>query len=220
MTQTYEPLTEQSELSTLISQQESGRLAILTAAATAFVTRGFAATSMDDIAEQLNSSKGRIYHYYRTKGDLFLGIHRQALELCLSAILPIYRDNDTAAGRLRRMAIAQMELIRSEHDLMRLGAQHAEIHLAGEGRTSSKSVNEVLAMRREFEALYVDIIRQGIESGEFRASDPSLLAKFVLGTINWMTIWYAPHSRIAGEAGPESIFNSVSTFILDGVLAE
>ncbi len=44
---------------------------ILAAAAQCFSQQGFAATSIDSVARFLGSTKGRVYHYFPSKLDLF-----------------------------------------------------------------------------------------------------------------------------------------------------
>jgi hypothetical protein len=55
----------------------------------------------------------------------------------------------------------------------------------------------LIAARDRYEQLFVDVISEGIATGEFAGGDPRLKVKAVLGTLNWITIWYRPKS---GEA--------------------
>jgi len=61
-----------------------GQREILDAAALAFTQNGFAATSMDEIAERLGATKGRLYHYYAAKADIFRDIVRAGLAFRLA----------------------------------------------------------------------------------------------------------------------------------------
>ena len=45
--------------------------AILTAARRLFGTQGFAATTMDEIAEAAHVAKGAVYHHFKTKEAVF-----------------------------------------------------------------------------------------------------------------------------------------------------
>src|SRR5262245_28414738 len=88
----------------LDEKQRASASEILDAAAKAFSQRGHAATSIDDVADVLGCTKGRIYHYFRTKGDLFIGIHRQSVEWALEAVAPVAERADLdPAQRLREM---------------------------------------------------------------------------------------------------------------------
>src|SRR3546814_16938968 len=56
------------------SRKKEVRARILEAAAGAFMERGYAATTLDDIAALLGNTKGQIYHYYRRKLDLYFDV--------------------------------------------------------------------------------------------------------------------------------------------------
>tara|TARA_B100002052_G_C15492350_1_gene423448 strand:- start:234 stop:419 length:186 start_codon:yes stop_codon:yes gene_type:complete len=47
---------------------------ILNAAFEVFVRKGYAKTTMDDIVVVSKLSKGALYHYYKSKKELFLGL--------------------------------------------------------------------------------------------------------------------------------------------------
>ena len=87
-------------------RQATRRNEVLAAAADAFLTRGYAAASIDDIADRLGCTKGRVYHYFRTKGEILVGIHRQALESVLAAVEPFVESTGPAADRLYGMALS------------------------------------------------------------------------------------------------------------------
>ena len=57
------------------------RFEILEAAAACFEERGFASTSIDDVARRLGSTKGRIYHHFSSKTDLFAAVFRAGMAL-------------------------------------------------------------------------------------------------------------------------------------------
>jgi AcrR family transcriptional regulator len=53
------------------SRGDAKRRAILEVARAAFLARGYAATSMSEIAAKLGGSKGTLYNYFRSKEELF-----------------------------------------------------------------------------------------------------------------------------------------------------
>src|SRR5690554_6407230 len=65
---------------------DAAREEILDAAALAFMQKGFTATSIDDVADSLGATKGRIYHYYRSKTDIFIDVHLEALRQLLENV--------------------------------------------------------------------------------------------------------------------------------------
>src|SRR3546814_7359817 len=65
-----------SHMTTELTPQQE----ILQVAAECFMEQGFNATSIDDVARRMNATKGRIYHYYASKTDLFFEINREGMD--------------------------------------------------------------------------------------------------------------------------------------------
>lgn len=198
----------------LSDRQKSSRDEILVAAAEAFLERGYAATSIDDIALRLGSTKGRVYHYFRAKGDVFLAIHQRSMEMSFAAVRPVAESEAAPSERLRGMVHAHALMIMQDLGFMRLGVQYAEMNLVSEGRTRKNAVDEVYRLRRDYEDLFVRVIKDGIASGEFRPVDPRLAAKAALGSLNWMSMWYRP-----GRNDRQTIARQMADFVVAGVSA-
>jgi AcrR family transcriptional regulator len=206
--------------SSLALRQRTSREEVLDAAAEAFIERGYAATSIDDVANRLGCTKGRVYHYFRTKGELFLGVHRRALDMALEAVRPIVATDAPAADKLSQMASAHALLMVEEASYMRLAVQHAEMALALEGRTPRQALLDVFALRQEYEGYFERVIADGVRSGEFRDVNPNLMAKAGLGSLNWISVWYRPNGRGRTKTPTDVIASEFSQFVLAGLLAE
>lgn len=205
----------------LQGRQKASAEEILDAAARAFSRRGFAATSIDDVADELDCTKGRIYHYFRTKGDLFLGIHHRSLVWALEAIAPYVDKEDlTPTERLRGMVYGHAMHLMEHADYMGPAQHHTEMNLAREGRAKGNSIDEIFSMRREFEQRFVEVIQHGIDAGEFRGGDAALLAKAVLGSVNWMSVWFRTGSAQDTPEEHEHIATSFADFAMHGMLVE
>jgi AcrR family transcriptional regulator len=181
---------------TLDAKQQMSASEILDAAAKAFSERGYAATSIDDVADILGCTKGRVYHYFRTKGELFIGIHQQGLQWALEAVgPPAEREDLDPAQKLRAMLHGHaMHMI--EHYTYTGAAQfQIELSLANEGRNKDVAMAEILRMRRKFEDYYLAVVKEGIATGAFRDTDANLFVKALLGSVNWMHVWYRPGAR-------------------------
>ena len=62
-------------------EKEQRKNDIIDAAERMFFSKGIAATTMDDIAEEAELSKGTIYLYFKSKEDLYLAIHYRGLHI-------------------------------------------------------------------------------------------------------------------------------------------
>jgi AcrR family transcriptional regulator len=190
---------------------------ILDAAARAFMRQGFAATSLDRISDEINSTKGAIYYYYRSKSDLFFAVHRRAMEFTEAAIRPPFESDRTPRDRLHAMACAHTLLIMNQLPYLRVAAQGLELHLLERTNESERAeLAEVAALRESNEALYISAIEQGIAAGELRSMDARLIAKPLLGALNWTSRWYHPRSDETDDSR-HGIAHSIADFVIAGL---
>jgi AcrR family transcriptional regulator len=190
---------------------------ILDAAARAFMRQGFAATSIDRVSDEINSTKGAIYYYYRSKSDLFFAVHRRGMELTEAAIRPPYEGAGSCRDRLHGMAVAHTFLVMEHLPYLRVVAQGLELHLLERTNESERAdLAEVAALREANEALYIKVIEAGIEAGEFRKVDARLMAKPMLGALNWTSRWYHPRPDETKKARA-ALAHSIADFVVAGV---
>ena len=75
-----------------MERREKTRQDLLTAAETCFVTRGFHATSVDEVAERAGYTKGAVYSNFASKEDLFFGVYQRRVDHVLTEVLPGLRE--------------------------------------------------------------------------------------------------------------------------------
>ena len=75
-----------------MERREKTRQDLLTAAETCFVTRGFHATSVDDVAERAGYTKGAVYSNFASKEDLFFGVYERRVDHVLTEVVPGLRE--------------------------------------------------------------------------------------------------------------------------------
>jgi AcrR family transcriptional regulator len=73
-------------------RREKTRQDLLTAAETCFVTRGFHATSVDEVAEKAGYTKGAVYSNFASKEDLFFGVYQRRVDHVLTEVVPGLRQ--------------------------------------------------------------------------------------------------------------------------------
>ncbi|MGC0417701.1 TetR/AcrR family transcriptional regulator [Embleya sp. AB8] len=205
---------------TLGAKRQMSAGEILDAAAQAFSERGYAATSIDDVADVLACTKGRIYHYFRTKGELFMGIHHQGLVWALEAVGPTAERDDLEPKEKLREMVRRHALHMMEHYTYMGPAQfQIEMNLAGEGRNQDAAMATILTMRRRFEDYYVQVVKDGMASGAFRETDVNLATKAMLGSINWMHAWYRPGGPREATTHRERIAAVLADYAVGGLSA-
>src|ERR1700722_18873795 len=78
---------------------------ILEEAVKLFYARGFAGTTLDDIAAELGVTKPFIYTHFRSKTDLLAAICKPTIEMSMAAVAEASKQPGTATERLRRAII-------------------------------------------------------------------------------------------------------------------
>src|SRR5437588_12215012 len=71
------------------ARAEERRREILMGAARAFALGGYDSTNMDQIARECGLAKGHIYHYFRSKEEIFTEIRTDALSRVIESLTAI-----------------------------------------------------------------------------------------------------------------------------------
>ncbi|HLX36737.1 MAG TPA: helix-turn-helix domain-containing protein, partial [Candidatus Binataceae bacterium] len=72
-----------------VARAAQRRREILIGAARAFAQSGYDATNMDQIAHECGLAKGHIYHYFRSKEEIFTEIRIDAMNRLVERLTPI-----------------------------------------------------------------------------------------------------------------------------------
>jgi AcrR family transcriptional regulator len=90
-------------------RREQTRRELVAAAETCFVSRGFHASSVDEVAERAGYTKGAVYSNFASKEDLFFAVYEHRVEQVLTEVVPDLRQlgaerafDQLAAGALHR----------------------------------------------------------------------------------------------------------------------
>lgn len=166
---------------------------ILDCAAQCFMETGFQGASIDDVARRLGATKGRIYHYYASKTDLFFDVHREGMRRLNAAVDVAMQDAGNGRETLHAMLKAHALTMLQNIAYLAVVVQGVHMHRLGATTLSQRQVlDEIMAIRRDFEQLFVDTFRRGQDDGSIRADNGSIAVKGMLGAVNWTAIWYRP----------------------------
>jgi AcrR family transcriptional regulator len=165
----------------------TGRDRILREAFDKFVEHGFAAVSMQQIADSAGVTKATLYHHFRDKEDLFLEVMRMGFAGAMDNLARAINSGTTLREKLLAMATYLFSTERV--DLARLfGDLHQHVD-----RERQESFWQ--AYRRPWDCLEAPIA-EGIATGEIREADPGLVAR----------VWY---SAIASQVQYANFHNDV-----------
>lgn len=172
------------------------RQEILLTAAEVFVKKGVDATSIDEVARAMSSTKGLVYHHFRSKNDLLFSVYAKAMEVFFEAIEPLMAVEEPPLPRLERMLYAHGLVLMEHNALQRVSVSSIEarlhLHTTLEER---RQIAEIIAMRNRYEQFFRTVISDGMSAGSFRTGDVNLVTRTLLSAINGLAIWYRPRSE-------------------------
>ncbi|HVU90599.1 MAG TPA: TetR/AcrR family transcriptional regulator [Jatrophihabitans sp.] len=198
------------------TKPDVGRREILDAAAAEFARSGYGATTIDAIAERMGATKGRVYHYYRAKSEIFADIVSAGMRELIDQIAPIAASEDVSSlDRLWRMAHHHAALMMTRNSYQRVAIQSVEM-VRQHG--AAAWLADTIALRDAYEQLFADAIADGIADGYLRDVDPRQATKPVLGALNWITVWYDPERDSAdGTAAINRVADMYADFVVNGL---
>src|SRR3546814_16351358 len=92
--------------------------------------RGCAATTLDDLAALLGNTKGQIYHYYRSKLDLYFDVAVGALYMINESFgEPVEGDGTRAINWLRQAVHAISLEIKQHYPFQRVALEENQFPL-------------------------------------------------------------------------------------------
>jgi AcrR family transcriptional regulator len=195
----------------------SSKAEILEKAAECFMEQGFHATSIDDVARRLGSTKGRIYHHYASKTDLFFDVHREGMRRLFAAVEPALQAKGDALAVLVEMLRAHAQAMLDNHVFESVVAQGVQLHRFGATTPGQRRVlDELIASRDAFEALFKRQAAAAQAEGYLAGLDVSIAVKTMLGALQWSVIWYRPEAD-KGRNARRNLADGMVAAIVDGL---
>ena len=187
-------------------KHERRRAEILRAALHSFRHRGYHATTLDAIAEQLGVRKTALYHYFPDKQAILLACHRESIADLERIVAEARRLRGTAA-QLRHVV---MEHVRVMTDAFGGSPLAFEVGALAPDRQA-----EIIGARDRYERELRDIIERGMHAGTFRPGHAKVAAFTILGALNGIARWYRPD----GELDARAIGEQFASHLVGGLLA-
>jgi AcrR family transcriptional regulator len=150
-----------------------------------FSERGYHATTIREIARELQLEAGSLYSHISGKQDLLYTIVLRGSEQFLRAAHEVLGSGGSARAQLS-------ELMRRHLAIMAESTPRAIVHFHEWRHLDAERQAVIRGRRDEYEGYVRQIIRSGVASGEFVPSDERLVSLQVLSLLNWTYQWYTP----------------------------
>ena len=186
-------------------RRDRQRAAILRAAAKLFRERGFADTGMRDIAAAADLAAANLSHSFNSKNDLLFYCQDRALDRMLAAVAAARTGARSAAERVRVVLDAHLQTLLDE-------IEGATAHLQIDSLPPALR-DAIVKKRDRYERGLRRMIAEGIRRGELVDLDAAVVARAMLGAMNWTVTWFRPD----GPGTATAVGDVISRFLVRGV---
>lgn len=175
----------------------SRRQAIEDVASDLFRERGYAATSIRDIARALSVQGASLYAHVTSKEDVLWAIVDRAASRFEAAADRAEREAE--ARRPGDPAEAIAALVRAHVEVLTADVDEAGVFVH-EWRALGRERRAAILERRDaYETRFRRRIEEGIAIGAFAMTDPAIASGAILSAVNGVATWYDPQGRLAAD---------------------
>lgn len=175
-----------------------------------FRTKGYAATSMRDLAREIGIEPASLYSHVRSKEELLQTICFKIARQFFDALHPVLAAELRAEEKLARAIEAHVRVIIDNLDATTVFF-HEWKHL------SEPHLSDFKLLRNRYEKQFRDLIEEGITRGEFDEVDAHISVKLLFGMMNSLHEWYNPKGKLKQK---EIVKYIVETFVHGTVAAK
>jgi TetR/AcrR family transcriptional regulator, cholesterol catabolism regulator len=172
-----------------------------------FNQKGYLATSVRDIADALGIEAASLYSHVSSKEALLAGIADRCAAEFFEAVRPIAASNLRTTQKLTEMIIAHVGVITRNLDASAVFFREWR-HLSEPQRSA------YAALQNDYEQIFRQVVRQGIEENLFKHFDEGFSTRTILSAVNWTHTWYRPD----GELSAQEIGEHLAGFLLNGLI--
>lgn len=192
-------MSDKSARKTIVTKE------VLEQAALLFARKGFANTSLQDVAEAIGLSRPALYYYFPSKNALLEALVEDVTVAAVTMLAEIRNNTELGPEERLRRAVESLVLWGLERP-----TRFKVIDRAEELLPPDISATHEAAKRQVLQAM-VTLIADGVAAGILRPVEPRLAALSIIGMCNWTAWWWTPKSRHNKE--------EVATFIGEMALA-
>ncbi len=169
--------------------------------------QGFDATSMGDIAEKVDLTKGGLYYYIKGKKALLYAIMNFALNRLDEDVTAVAREVEDPQERLAVLLSGYVQLVIRESSSMDV--------LVNEDEGLDESYRpKIMERKRAGMDFFRDCIAEVQQAHGLTGIDPTIAAFSLLGMVHGVVLWY----KAEGHSDDEEMVAQITRIALEGLI--
>ena len=179
---------------------QNRRAEIIEIAAKLFKIKGFTATTMRDIAEQVGMEAASMYNHIKSKDEILQAICFKISNEYISQLNTIENQIKSPVEKIKELIRLHVRIIITDINSISV-ANNEWKHLSDDALTAFKEA------RRDYEQRFAKIIEAGIAVGELQPINLSVALFTILSAVRWVELWYKNDREISPKILEENIIS-------------
>lgn len=180
---------------------------VIRKAAELFREKGYAASSMRDLAQKLGIEAASLYSHIKSKEEILHSLCFDMAAEFRKSLVEVEKLNVTASERLRLGIIGHVEVMAKD-------LTASAVFMNEHRHLSQPYLRDFLLLRINYINRFKAMIELGVKNNEFKPSINTKLAVMTLfSSLNWMPQWYDPGSLIQ----PAELGQQLADMLVNGL---
>lgn len=171
-----------------------------------FHQKGYAASSMRDLAGLLGIEAASIYSHVKSKEEILQRICFRMAKEFFESLEAIEQEAYNAVEKLEKAIVAHVEVITKDPSA-------SAVFFSEWRHLSEPHLSEFLEMRERYEDKFRQYVREGMQDEVFETVDERFTVLTLLSSINYIPGWFNPD----GKLQPDEIGHKIARLFIKGL---
>ena len=185
-------------LKTATGTEGSKRKEVIEIASRLFSLKGYTATSLQDLADEVGLHKTSLFHYFKNKEEILMEVMNISFREYTEILDDSFKDAHLSAEEKFRVALEEQVSVICKYK------HYINVALNEIKSLSPENRGKYTRTRNDYGQHFENIIKEvqaDPESNLFKGLDPKIVNLGILGMCNWLIKWY----RKDGPLNPKEI---------------
>ena len=186
-------------------KQETRKDEIIVTASKLFKEKGYSAVTMRDLATAMGIKAASLYNHINSKQDILKAIIISIAEEFTSGMNAIIHSDASNIDKLEKIVDLHVNI--TSHNTNGMASLNNDwMHLEDQ-------LGYYLQLRNEYEANFLNIIKEGILSSELKNSNPEIIMFSMLTTLRSLYLWIPKKE----DLNANDLSNSLTEVLIEGI---
>jgi TetR/AcrR family transcriptional regulator, cholesterol catabolism regulator len=180
---------------------------VIRSAAALFKEKGYAASSMRDLAQKLGIEAASLYSHIKSKEEILQTLCFDMATEFRSSLDQVELKKVSAKEKLTLGIIGHVHVMAKD-------LTASAVFMNEHRHLSQPYLRDFLFLRINYINRFKKIIEEGVQAGEFKKGiDTKLAVMTLFSSLNWMPLWYSP----SGSIEPKELGQQLADMLVNGL---